>query len=141
MGWNMKNFETVDEFLMKDHHPDTWADLYSGDAEEMLEELSDEEWEELHRVWRLRPAAWQDRLLDILGEVNPEGSVPILSEMVDTCPFNLSIKATITLNAMRDHYTPSRETLKLLRRQLEMANHAFEREALESMIAWAESGT
>ncbi|HEY0174251.1 MAG TPA: hypothetical protein VGB98_24760 [Pyrinomonadaceae bacterium] len=130
----MNNLYELDQELATDYNVNVWSDdvvLYAG---QLADGLSDEEWAELERVWRDRPAAWQAKLAEAVFSSPKPRVVGLLVEMLKSPETEGALSAAEHLAAKDDVWTPDesvRGDLERLLARLEGKN----RETVESLLA------
>jgi hypothetical protein len=78
-------FEQFDSYIGQNFSEQYWADVATEDADEMIEEFSATDWQDLQSALPARPPFWIERLVSTLGGVEPSRSVPLLASILRDC--------------------------------------------------------
>lgn len=130
----MDSFHELDQELATNYNVDVWSDDIILYASKLADGLSDEEWSELKRVWRGRPADWQVKLTEAVFASEKPRVVGLLVEMLKSSETEAALSAAEHLAAKDDVWTPDasvRGDLERLLPRVEGKN----REIVESLLA------
>jgi hypothetical protein len=95
----MTYFDELDNYLRQRFSTDTWEDNASLYAIELMQKLTPDDWDALESYWRGRAPQWQYYCASVMTWGDPNRSIPILIEMIQSADDELT---TIAADSLRD---------------------------------------
>lgn len=116
---DLSSLASVDLLLSEEvGYPDGWHDCLEEIARAKIRTFTDEEWENLGRLWSSKDELWQLKLVGILGAYNFGQTVPILESMIRHSSPKVVREALYALEGMDGDegytYVPDKEVLGYL---------------------------
>jgi hypothetical protein len=130
----MNKFHELDQELAGDYNINSWSDDVILYAAELADGLSEDEWSQLERAWRERPAEWQVRLAEAVYPSEKSRVINLLTQMLKSPETEVALTAAEHLAAKDDVWTPDasvRDDLEKLLARVEGKS----RDTIESLIA------
>jgi len=111
----------LDEYLGRDFSMNYWADDAIDHAIELVQKMTNSDWNSIGSYWRHRPKTWQYRLAEILSEADPRHAVPLLIDMIQMPDDELAQEGANSLNALYSEDMAPRVDPKIVERLKSLA--------------------
>jgi len=98
----MNTLRKLDTLLSEDSADDYWGDAGIDLGCEIAAMLSEDDWENLREIWRLRSQKWQCRFANLLDGVKAEYGVPILLTMLSSDDDRVVLSSIDSLDGIDD---------------------------------------
>ena len=96
----MEQLNKLSGLLEPDYNANYWSDDILHTAIESIQEFKESDWKSLDEIWSEKPASWQIRLSETLGEAPPPQAFLLLRKMLRSENEKVAAKAATSIREL-----------------------------------------